>query len=121
MSTDVPNTKYAPVPMPVPRDPSAYRPGLHFAQRLKERVPDAIQDRVIRECIEEGHLSGGSPPSEVSHDEEMVQSFKFTKKIEGVRWTVVVAILRAPYLDDSAKHKVLTVYSPDAAGGDCDD
>lgn len=111
MSDAEPNTKYAPVPMPVPRDPEAYRAGLHFAQRLKDRVPDALQDRVIRECITRGYVQGTSETENIEDEEAMVQAFKFTREVEGTDWSVVVGILRKAYLKESAKHKVLTVYA----------
>lgn len=120
MSADSePNTKHAPVPMPVPRDPADYRPGVHFAQRLRERVPKPLRDRVIRECITEGYCRGASPPDSIvdSDGGRMVQAFAFDREIEGVQWTVVVGIMRKAYLEDGAKHKVITVYG-DEVGGD---
>jgi len=114
MSADTPepNTKHAPVPMPVPRDPAQYRATTHFGQRLRDRVPEPLRDRVVRECITHGYCRGASPPDSIvdSDEERMVQAFAFERELEGVRWTVVVGIMRARYLRDGAKHKALTVY-----------
>ncbi|ELZ05325.1 hypothetical protein [Natrialba aegyptia] len=114
MSTDsAPNTKFAPVPMPVPRDPSEFRATAHFSQRLRERVPSALRDRVVRECIESGFCRGASPPDSIDSDDQMVQAFAFDQEVEGVEWTVVVGIMRDAYLRDGAKHKAITVYPGD--------
>ena len=110
-----PNTKFAPVPMPVPRDPAEYRAGVHFAQRLRERVPEALRDRVVRESIEQGYCRGASPPDSIDGDGSMVQAFAFERELEGVEWTVVVGIMREAYLRDEAKHKAITVYGNEAS------
>lgn len=48
-----------------PREPSAYRPSLHFPERFHdryddERPPRHLDDEIVRGCIEDGEMR--SPP-----------------------------------------------------------
>jgi hypothetical protein len=48
----------------LPRDPSAYRPGIHFTARFHDRYEDDrpprhLDEEIVRTCIEEGAARSG--------------------------------------------------------------
>lgn len=108
-----PNTKHTTISVPVPRDPAEYSATTHFGQRLRERVPEHLRDRVIRECIERGRVRGVPGGTE----DGMVQAFAFDHEIEGRQWTVIVGIMRDACLGGDAKHEAITIY-PEGEGDD---
>ena len=114
MSTDTePNVKHAAVPMPVPRDPGEYMASTHLGMRLRERVPEHLRSRVIRECIEEGVCRGTTPPRDLDDEFDIFQSFAFEKAIGHVEWRVIVGVRPRAFVDDDVKHVALTVYAKD--------
>jgi hypothetical protein len=102
----MPNTKHVTVKCEVPRDPGAYRATAHIQQQLKHRVPEHLHSRVIRECIEDGHCKGTTPPDAASEDQ--IQSFRFEQEIEDTLYGVVVGIRRQAILG-AKKHRAITV------------
>lgn len=102
----MPNTKHVTVKYEVPRDPSKYRATAHIQQQLKHRVPEHLHSRVIRECIEDGHCKGTTPPDAAADDQ--IQSFRFSTTIDGTEWGVVVGIRRSAILGNR-KHRAITV------------
>ena len=57
MSTDV---------QALPREPSAYRPSLHFPERFRDRYEDDrpprhLDDEIVRGCIEVGSVTEADP------------------------------------------------------------
>jgi len=108
-----PNIKHVNLSVPVPLDPSQYRPTVHFGQRLRERVPDGIQDDVIEDCIREGGCHGVSPrkcEDNIDEHEDVVQFFGFDGRLNGRHWRVVVGLREAAYLDRGREHLAVTVY-----------
>lgn len=108
-----PNTKHVSVSVPVPREPAAYRPSVHFGQRLRERVPERLRDRVVNECIETGECRGVRPPRRDDADDEIKQHFAFEATVADGRWRLVVGIRSAALLNDDKKHLAVTVMEVD--------
>lgn len=117
-----PNTKQVVVdgdPVDVPREPDAYRPTTHFGQRVRERVPAAHRDRIIRECFESGVCRGTTPASSVDRPGVAFQTFEFEARIligDSSRvFSLVVGVVRDAFRGD-AKHRALTIYEPEEPG-----
>lgn len=112
MSVDAPNSKQCPTPdgpKKVPRDPQAYRPTNHFYNRLKQRVPDELQDDIAARCIKHGHVSSTSP---AGHCEGSVwQTYAFDYEIDDTEWSVIVGIVPQAYGSEMVKHQAITIYS----------
>jgi hypothetical protein len=81
--------------------------------RCKGRVPDARQDRYIRETIKRGELFGSVPPNSISDDFGIVQHFKFRRSFEN--WVCEIVIGTRPIANkrDDKKHLALTIYNPE--------
>jgi hypothetical protein len=109
------------VPVAVPREPAAYRPTVHFGQRLKDRVPEHDRDALPRRLIEDGRVNvageyrPGTGPGKGT-------PVAFSDEIGGETWTLIAA-LRPRALTRDGTHAVLTVYrgppseSPETADG----
>lgn len=110
MSGAEPNTKRVSVPHPIPRDPGEYQATVHFGQRLRERVPQQLRDRVVRECIERGTCRGEPNPGSIDSSRDVQQAFKFERHIEGEDWIVVVGIVPEAFTEPDVKHLAITVY-----------
>jgi len=109
----------------VPREPDAYRPTTHFGQRLRERVPAADRDRVVRECFERGVCRGTTPTRSVDRPGEVFQTFEFEARFsesvlmgsETARtYALVVGVVREAFRVPSKKHRVLTIVRRDDGG-----
>jgi len=53
-------------PNDVPREPSAFRPSLHFPERFHDRYEDDrpprhLDDEIVRGCIEDGEVTEADP------------------------------------------------------------
>lgn len=51
---------------PLPREPSAYRPSIHFPERFHDRYEDDrpprhLDDEIVRGCIERGNVKHTDP------------------------------------------------------------
>ena len=121
MSLQTPNTKHVTVDgetYEVPREPDAYRTTTHFGQRVRERVPAAHRDRVIRECFEAGVCRGTTPPRSIDRPGAVFQTFEFEARIligDSSRvFLLVVGVVRDAFRG-SAKHRALTIYEPEEA------
>lgn len=107
------NTKYVQLAVPVPRDPEQYRTTTHFGQRLRDRVPEDIQGRVVAECITEGRCHGTTPRDAEADRDDIVQTFGFDHHLEGRHWRVVVGLRERAFLSRGREHLALTVYEVD--------
>ena len=119
MSSEQTNAKHVVVDgetYEVPREPDAYRPTTHFGQRVRERVPAAHRDRIIRECFEHGVCRGTTPPRSVDQPGAVFQTFEFEARIlignSSRAFLLVVGVVRDAFRG-SAKHRVLTIYEPE--------
>ena len=119
MSLEAPNTKHVTVDgetYEVAREPDAYRPTTHFGQRVRERVPAAHRDRIIRECFETGVCRGTTPPRSVDQPGAVFQTFEFEARIlignSSRAFSLVVGVVRDAFRG-SAKHRALTIYEPE--------
>lgn len=110
-SRDAPNTKFASVPYPIPREPRAYEATIHFGQRLKERVPPADRNRAVRDTIRFGTLRGAADPPELARPEDVCAYFQF----DGEEWTIVVGIVPEAVWGDR-KHRAITIYEREGDG-----
>lgn len=117
MSVDqAPNTKKVTVAFEVPREPSEYSAGVHFTQRLRERVPEELRDRVVSECIRHGVCRGTGEPQSTDDADDIKQWFQFDREVEGVEWRVIVGVKEAAFVEPEIKHLAVTVYA--VGGGD---
>ena len=119
MSSEQTNAKHVVVDgetYEVPREPAAYRPTTHFGQRVRERVPAAHRDRIIRECFEHGVCRGTTPPSSLDRPGAVFQTFEFEARIligfSSRAFSLVVGVVRDAFRG-SAKHRALTIYEPE--------
>ena len=119
MSLEAPNAKHVVVDgetYEVPREPDAYRPTTHFGQRVRERVPAAHRDRIIRECFEAGVCRGTTPPRSVDRPGVAFQTFEFEARIlignSSRVFSLVVGVVRDAFRD-RGKHRALTIYEPE--------
>ena len=102
----------------VPREPDAYRPTTHFGQRLRERVPSADRNRVVRECFERGVCRGTTSARSVDRPGEVFQTFEFEARFsesalmgsETARtYALVVGVVREAFRNPRKKHRALTI------------
>ena len=119
MSLEAPNAKHVVVDgetYEVPREPDAYRPTTHFGQRVRERVPAAHRDRIIRECFATGVCRGTTPPSSVDRPGAVFQTFEFETRIlignSSRVFSIVVGVVRDAFRG-RGKHRALTIYEPE--------
>ena len=80
----------------VPREPSAYRPSIHFPERFHdryedERPPRHLDDEIVRGCIEDGEMRRPAGSSVVL----------FRERFGGVDYRLVASL---------AKQEVVTGY-----------
>jgi len=108
------NTKLVAVPLEVPREPEAYRATTHLGQRLRERVPEELRDRLVRGLIEGGTLRGTTDPRNAGKD-DVHQYFAFEGRIEGRDWRLVVGVVPAAFVEPRRKHLAVTII--DVSGG----
>lgn len=112
------------VPVRPPRNPSMYRPTDHFLQRLRERVPkhdrDILPERLLREGDVERRPGDPRADPDEAHDGAVVA---FTATVRDKPWTLVVALRPAAFLNESSKHRALSVYqgTPRSSRGEADE
>ena len=111
------NTKLVAVPLEVPREPEAYRATTHFGQRLRERVPEELRDRLVRDLIEGGTLRGTTDPRNDGKD-DVHQYFAFEDRVNGRDWRLVVGVVPAAFIEPTRKHLAVTIID---VGGDSDE
>ena len=109
----------------IPRDPNRFRPTTHFGQRLRERVPAADRDRVVRECFERGVCRGTTPARSVDRPGVVFQTFEFEARFsesaligsETARtYALVVGVVREAFRNPRKKHRALTIVRRDDGG-----
>jgi hypothetical protein len=112
--SDTINTKRMTVAHKVPRDPEEYRPTIHFAQRLGQRVPEHHQGDVIRELITSAECSGSSCPSG-ANPEGVDHYFTFRGEVCGREYCLVVGCRASVFKSEhpAEKHLAVTIYSPE--------
>lgn len=114
MSTDqprVPNQKMCSVPggpKPVPRDPKAYRSSQHYINRLKQRVPEELQNDIAARCVRHGKLKAVSKAGHASSNAH--QDFAFFHEIRGTTWKLVVGIVPQAFESEHVKHFARSIY-----------
>ena len=95
------------VPVAVPRDPAAYRPTVHFAQRLKDRVPEYDRDALPRRLIEDGRVS--RVPDHAHATDAQGTLVAFIDEIAGETWTLIVSLRPGAFTRDG-KHGAVSIY-----------
>lgn len=124
LDTGGPGEQLVEVPVRPPRDPSMYRPTDHFLHRLRERVPkhdrDILPERLLREGNVERRPGDPRADPDEKHDGAVVA---FTTTVRKEPWTIVVALRPTAFLNESSKHRALSIYqgTPRSAGGEVDE
>jgi len=95
------------VPVAVPREPAAYRPTVHFGQRLKDRVPEHDRDALPRRLIEDGAVS--RVPEHPHAPDARGTLVAFIDEIAGETWTLIVSLRPGAFIRDG-KHGAVSIY-----------
>jgi len=85
-----------------PRDPSAYRITDHFRYRLSHRQNPSINGEIVRRCFEDGRIK----------HTQAADRFFFELELD-YRFRVVVALRDEAFLEETEKHRAVTVYAVD--------
>lgn len=95
------------VPVAPSRDPAAYRPTVHFGQRLKDRVPEHDRDALPRRLIEEGAVSRVQDHPHATDSRGALVAF--IDVVAGETWTLIVS-LRPCAFTREGKHGAVSIY-----------
>ena len=95
------------VPVAPPRDPAAYRPTVHFGQRLKDRVPEHDRDALPRRLIEDGAVH--RVPDHPHTTDAQGALVAFIDEIAGETWTLIVSLRPGAFTRDG-KHGAVSIY-----------
>ena len=95
------------VPVVPPRDPAAYRPTVHFGQRLKDRVPEHDRDALPRRLIEDGAVHRVTDHPHATDAQGALVAF--IDEIAGETWTLIVS-LRPGAFTREGKHGAVSIY-----------
>ena len=101
------STDIVTVPVAPPRDPAAYHPTVHFAQRLKDRVPEYDRDALPRRLIEDGRVS--RVPDHAHATDAQGTLVAFIDEIAGETWTLIVSLRPGAFTRDG-KHGAVSIY-----------
>jgi hypothetical protein len=100
VSSEHQHTETYSLSVPIPRDPSAYRITDHFRFRMNRRKNPSIDTDTVRRCIEEGRVKSTQSPDRFIFELEL-----------GYRWWVIVEIRDEAFLEESEKHRAVTVFA----------
>jgi hypothetical protein len=92
-----------------PRDLDRYQTTTHFGQRLRERVPERHHGPVPKEIITDGRVTR-RPWSGDNELDEPGHPVAFTGRVDGKRYTVIVALRPSGYRSPDTTHDIITVY-----------
>jgi hypothetical protein len=118
------------IPVAPPRDPAEYRATRHFSNRLRERVDERDRDQLPRTLIDRGRITRVAGDRDVPDvpDDEHGATVAFTTTGPRERpWTLVAALRPVAFIDDSERHRALTIFQgtptprSDVAGAGGDD
>jgi len=83
-----------------PREPSDYRITDHFRYRVNHRRNPSIDGEIVRSCFEEGRIKHTQQANRFFFELELDHLFR-----------VVVELRDEAFLEESEKHRALTVYA----------
>jgi len=83
-----------------PREPSDYRITDHFRYRLNHRRNPSIDGEIVRRCFQEGRIKHTQRADRFFFELELDHHFR-----------VVVELRDEAFLEESEKHRALTVYA----------